>query len=68
MTTRTRTAILLLALGVAAFMLCGCDDVAEFITGDAGANRAHYNQVHGTDDNVPGYVPTATPPAERTGE
>jgi len=65
MTTRTRTAILLLALAVTAFMLSGCDDVVEWITGDNGAIRGHYNQVHGTDDNVPGYVPTATPSAER---
>jgi len=31
MTTRTRTAILLLALVVAALMLCGCDDVAGYV-------------------------------------
>ena len=63
MTTRTRTVILLLALAVAAFLLLGCEDMAEWVTGDNGANRAHYDQTCETCENgVPGYVPTAEVP------
>lgn len=40
----TRTAILLLAIILIAGLLLGCDDVAEWITGDQAANRAHGRQ------------------------
>ena len=62
MTTRTR--ILLLALAVLALLTCACDDVAEWVTGDNGANRGHYRQTGQAEDNaIPGYA-TATPPVE----
>ena len=42
----TRTAILILCAVVVAFMLCGCDDLAEFITGDNGAYFDYNSVVH----------------------
>ena len=69
MTTRKRTAlILILAIAVVAGALLGCDGV-ELVTGDNGANHGHYLQTCPDCENaVPGALPTEPPPqvAERT--